>query len=142
MRLLLDTNLPIDVLQDRPGLADESLAVIERAAELGAEMFIAWHGLATAYYLLRRGRPETTALADVDQILTWAQVASVGDADARRARTFACSDFEDALQIASAEACGADLIITRNTADFKASSVPAITPVDFLARFPATPAVG
>ena len=52
MRVLLDTNILLDVLLNRPGLADESEAVIVRCAGLGAEMFVAWHGLATAYYLL------------------------------------------------------------------------------------------
>ena len=45
---MLDTNILLDVLLNRPGLADESGAVIVRCAGLGAEMFVAWHGLATA----------------------------------------------------------------------------------------------
>ena len=39
------------------------------------------------------------------------------------------------LQAASAEACNAQWIVTRNTGDFGRSRVPAITPQDFLQRF-------
>ncbi len=47
---------------------------------------------------------------------------------------WSCGDFEDALQAVSAEACGADWLVTRNVADFSQSRVPALTPKDFLAN--------
>lgn len=136
MRILLDTNILLDVLLNRPGLADESSAVIVRCAGLGAEIFVAWHGLATAYYLLKRGRTEQEALAEVDRILAWARVAAAGDTEARRARTLGLPDFEDALQAASAEACAAGWIVSRDAAGFEGSPVPSIRPVDFLTRYP------
>ncbi len=96
-------------------------------------MFIAWHGLPTAYYLLKRGRTEQEALSEVDKILAWAQVATATDASARLARQLGGGDFEDALQAVSAEACGADWLVTRNVADFSKSQISVITPKDFLA---------
>ncbi len=141
MRVFLDTNILLDVLLDRPQFVKDSEAVILRCEALSAEIFVAWHGLATAYYLLKRGRTEQAALGEVDKILTWARVADANDASARRARTLAFSDFEDAMQAASAEACNAQWIVTRNTLDFGHSLVPAIEPRDFLERFtvPAAP---
>jgi predicted nucleic acid-binding protein len=136
MRVFLDTNILLDVLMNRPGLVAESEAAILRCESLGAEMFVAWHGLATAYYLLRRGRTEAEAMLEVDRILAWAQVASAGDAEARRARSLGFADFEDAMQAASAAACGADWILTRDLTGFATSAVPSISPADFLARFP------
>lgn len=136
MRVFLDTNIVLDVLLNRPGLIAESEAVILRCEKAGDPMFIAWHGLATAYYLLRRGRTEAEAMQEVDKLLAWARVADAGDANARAAREFEFSDFEDALQAASAEACGADWIVTRNIADFTKSKVFVLTPSEFLAKFP------
>ncbi len=51
------------------------------------------------------------------------------------------ADFEDALQVAATIACAADIILTRNTDEFKASTLPAMTPEEFLARpaFQASP---
>ena len=54
-----------------------------------------------------------------------------------RALALSMTDFEDAIQAAHAESCGAHLIVTRNTADFANSPVPAMTPEDFLARYAA-----
>jgi predicted nucleic acid-binding protein len=136
MRVFLDTNILVDVLLNRPGLAADSEALIFRCEALGAEMLVAWHGLATAYYLLRRGRTEQQALGEVDKILAWARVADCTDASARRARSLGFADFEDALQAAAAEAGAADWLVTRNTSDFARSRVPVLTPAQFLQRFP------
>ena len=137
MRVFLDTNIVPDVLMNRPGLVAESESVILRCEKEGDAMFIAWHGLATAYYLLKRGRTEVDAMREVDKLLAWAHVADAGDANARSARGLGFSDFEDALQAVSAEACSADCIVTRNVADFAKSKVTVLTPAEFLARFPA-----
>lgn len=96
MRVFLDTNILLDVLLNRPQFVAESEAVILRREALGAEMFVAWHGLATAYYLLKCGRTEQEALGEVDKILAWARIAAANDAEARRARTLGLGDFEDA----------------------------------------------
>lgn len=136
MRVFLDTNIVLDVLLNRAGLVADSEAVILRCEKAGDPMFIAWHGLATAYYLLRRGRTETEAMREVDKLLAWARVADARDAHARRARGLGFSDFEDALQATAAEACGADCIVTRNIADFTKSQVVVLTPGEFLTKFP------
>ncbi len=138
MRVFLDTNILLDVLLNRSAFIGDSEAVIERCDVVGSEMFVAWHGLATAYYLLKRGRSEEAALAEVDKILAWAQVAPCSDASARRARALGFKDFEDALQAAAAEACSADWIVTRNTSDFSKSRITAVAPHDFLLQIPAS----
>lgn len=136
MTVLLDTNILLDVLLKRPGLLEDSKAVLLRCEALRARMFIAWHGLATAYYFVRKGRTEAEAMIEVDKILAWTKVADASDTSARHARTLGFADFEDALQAAAAEACLADVIVTRNTRDFSNSKVLAITPQDFLISFP------
>ena len=128
MRIFLDTNILLDVLMNRPGLVADSEAAILRCEALGVGMFVAWHGLATAYYLLRRERTEPEAMKEVDRILAWARVAPAGEVEAQRARSLGFSDFEDAMQAVSAEACRADWIITRDTTGFANSPAPAATP--------------
>ena len=136
MRVFLDTNIILDILLHRTSLIAESEAVILRCEARGDQLFIAWHALATAYYLLKRGRTESEALQEVDKILSWARVAPTLDADARRARSLGFGDFEDALQAVAAESCAADAIVTRNVRDFSKSNVKAMTPTEFIAAFP------
>jgi predicted nucleic acid-binding protein len=73
---LFDTNILLDVIENREGLVEASADVLERCDELQAETFIAWHGLATAYYILKRGRTFAEAMTEVDKILAWADIAS------------------------------------------------------------------
>ena len=68
MRLFLDTNILLDVIESRPGLVEESTEVLARAEQLEAKLFIAWHSLATIYYLIRRGRTEQETMEEVDQV--------------------------------------------------------------------------
>lgn len=62
MRVFLDTNILLDVLMNRPGLVADTEAVILNCAAAGHPMFIACHRLATAYYLIRRGRTKAEAM--------------------------------------------------------------------------------
>jgi hypothetical protein len=53
-------------------------------------------------------------------------------ANFQRARQLPLKDFEDALVATIAEVTGSDYIVTRNVPDFAGSSVPAMTPTEFL----------
>lgn len=135
MRVFLDTNILLDIIENRPGFVEASEAVLDLCDEIQAETFIAWHALATAYYILKRGRTHAEVLAEVDKILAWADIAPINKLTAYRARSMAITDFEDAMQAAAAIECQADVIVTRNITDFAASPVAACTPAQFLARF-------
>jgi len=137
MRVFLDTNILLDILLNRAELVEESSAVILLCESSRHEIFIAWHGLATAYYLLRRGRSEAAAQLEVAKILSWAKVAEVSDASAREALSLDFGDFEDALQVVAASACGANCIVTQNLSDFLKSATTALTPRQFIDRFSA-----
>ncbi len=61
-RVFFDTNLLLDVIENRAGLVEASQDVLDRCDELQAETYIAWHTLATAYYLLKRGRAPSSPI--------------------------------------------------------------------------------
>lgn len=56
-------------------------------------------------------------------------------ASLRLAGRLTVGDFEDAMQVAAAIACGAEVIATRNLRDFRESPVPALTPADLVRSF-------
>ncbi len=136
MRIFFDTNIIVDILTKRlPHYAD-SEAVMDRCTMLHCEIFIAWHGLSTAFYLLGTIIGEARAEVALKGFLQNSVVATVGDNDARRAFTLGFTDLEDAMQAVAAEACAADYIVTRNEADFAKSPIPVMTPARFLALYP------
>ena len=126
MRILVDTDVLLDVALNREPHAVQSTAVL-RWAEAGGDAAVAWHSLANCAYLLKaRGR---LFLRELVQIV---EVAPVATADARRALELPMADLEDAFQAAAALAWGADAIVTRNIADYRRSPVDALTPSAFL----------
>lgn len=132
MRLLIDTNVIIDVLQDREGLAESSLDVWKLCETEEAEGFISALSFANIVYILRKElSPEIieSVLKTLSMIFTFA--ALTGN-DLEEAAKLRWKDFEDALQSQSARRIHADFIVTRNVRDFVNSSVPAITPEDLL----------
>ena len=131
MHLLLDINIFLDVVFQRPG-EPASSALISSCGKTN-EAWLAWHSVATLAYLIEHQQSADQARAFITDLLTWAQVATTGHQDALHALNWPMADFEDALQASAALACGAAYIITRNGRDFTGSPVPAITPEDFLA---------
>ena len=125
MRILLDTDVLLDVALAREPHVDSSAAVL-KWAQAGGEAAVAWHSLTNCSYLLKGGRPF------LNNLLKLVDVATVGSDDARLALGLPMSDVEDAFQAAAAVAWKADLIITRNLPDYRNSPVPAISPADFL----------
>ena len=136
MLLLLDINIILEVVFQRPG-EPASSALIGSCNEQH-EAWLAWHSVATLAYLIERERNPAVARELVTGLLSWARVATTGHQDAIQALQLPMSDFEDALQVSAAQACGADYIITRNGRDFVQSPLPALSPEEFLARHPLT----
>lgn len=135
MRLLLDTNILLDTLLARAG-SKASSEVVQSCTDFHVGL-LAWHGLATIYYVGSRALNPAQARACVEELLGWIEIARAGHEEALRALALEMTDFEDALQAAAAETCGADFIITRNGRDFVNSPILAISPEEFLRRFSA-----
>jgi predicted nucleic acid-binding protein len=139
VRIFLDTNILLDIIGERTPFFEYSRQVLERCDLLGFEPFLASHGLATIFYLTERKAGTATALAAIRQILGFAQVAPLGDAEARNALGYGIPDYEDALQAAAAVACAAEWLVTRDATGFAGCPIAILSPGEFLQRFPATP---
>ena len=133
MRALVDTNIFLDVLLARKGLADESQKLLDWFESHPGDGWIAWHTLSNLYYVGWKTAGREKALAAIDEILGAFEVCPVASTEARRARNLGMPDFEDALQASAALAARVEVIVTRNTRDFRKSPVKALSPRAFLA---------
>lgn len=132
-RVLVDTNVVLDVLLDRAphaGAASRLWAAGERGA---CDLLLAAHAVTTIFYLASRHRGAAFARAVLIDLLTVFAVAPVDEAVVRRALALDWSDFEDAVAAASAESAACDALVTRNLDDFERSPVAAIDPATALA---------
>ncbi len=136
MRVLLDTNILLDIIEQRMPFYTTSQAVLDECDKRGIEVFVAWHGLATVFYITARKQSEAYAMQMMKDLLSWATVAMVGQTEALAALGYGIADYEDALIAAAAAACDAEWLITRDVAGFVKSPVLSIQPDAFLLQLP------
>lgn len=131
--VLIDTNIFIDVLQDRIPFTDNSQAVIGLVTQKKIKGAVAAHSITNLWYILRKTHSDEERrnyllslfeLFDVVSIDKNRLVAALEKSDFK--------DLEDCLQDEYAYAINADYIITRNAKDFESSMVKALTPEEFL----------
>jgi predicted nucleic acid-binding protein len=133
MRVLVDLNVIIDVMQNRQPFYEDSAGVLDAVARQEVMGWLAAHSVTTLFYVISRIRNRETAVQAVTSMLESFTVAKVDDTVIREALSLGWKDFEDAVQMASAGAGDIDYLITRNIKDFQSGPVPVIQPAAFLA---------
>ena len=130
--ILLDTDVLIDVALDRRPHSAPAAELLDRI-EHGAETaFIAWHSVSNLYYLVTPALGGVSARDFIVELIRFVAVAATGADAIRYAAGLPMEDFEDAMQVAAARACGARHIVTRNIRDYQRSPIPAVHPQDAL----------
>lgn len=132
--MLLDTDVLIDVALDRQPHSDPASELLDRLEHGTQNAFIAWHTVSNFYYLVAASRGRGSTRDFIVELTRFIRVAETGTEGIRYAAELPMSDFEDAMQVAAARACGARHIITRNVRDFIRSPIPAITPQEALGQ--------
>lgn len=133
MKLLIDTNVILDVLMKREPWAESAEAVLIAVAEEKAEGYTTASTFTDLYYLLRKhlqDREKTKqALLGLLSVL---DVLDVTRVDCEKAFDLSMTDYEDALLASCAKRHKIDQIVTRNEKHFDGSPVKTVTPEEFL----------
>jgi hypothetical protein len=85
------------------------------------------------YFFRLRVANEAQARADAEASVQSFRLVPLSDALIRQALGSTLPDFEDNIQLASAEAVSADYVITRNKRHFQPSPIAVLTPEEWLA---------
>ncbi|MXZ35864.1 MAG: PIN domain-containing protein [Acidobacteria bacterium] len=126
--ILLDTDVLIDTALDRSPHSQPASDLLDRI-EYGAESaFIAWHSISNFYYIVAPVSGGASARYFIVELTGFVSVATTNMEAIRYAAGLPMSDFEDAMQVAAARACGARHIVTRNVRDYQRSPIPAVDP--------------
>lgn len=134
MRLLIDANILLDVLQKRePHYKDSSL--VWKLCETGQdEGVVSALTFANLVYILRKELDASQVRSVLDKLQLIFTFADYTAADMEKAADLEWDDYEDAIQSVTAERLTADYIITRNVRDYSESTITAFTPSEYLAR--------
>jgi len=133
VKLLVDVNVILDVLLARKPWAADSALLLDAAERGMVTAYVAGHTITTANYIVARNSSPRKASIAITDILRIMRVVPVEAADFAQALVLEMSDFQDAVQAATAAKVGADFVATRNEKDYKRSPVKARTPSELLA---------
>lgn len=134
MKTLIDTNIILDVLLLRAPHFENSKRVLQCCQSL-VDGYIAVHTFSNMFYVLHdiEGFTIEECRIAFNKLLYVFDVTGLNKQDMLSAvNNESFLDLEDSMQHQSAIASDLDYIVTRNCKDFEKSSIPAITPEDFL----------
>lgn len=134
MILLIDANILLDVLMNRQDFVKDSSMIWKLCETNQAKGYISALTIANLMYIMRKQLDPEIIEKLLVQLKFIFDFTDFGVSDLQRAAEMKWTDFEDAVQSATAERLHADFIITRNVKDFRSSKIMALTPTEFLAR--------
>ncbi len=138
MKILVDTNVILDVLFEREPFVAHSSSIMGRVERRTLNGILCATTLTTIHYLTCKTIGKAKGSAALKKLLQIYQVAPVDQAILMHALDSGFSDFEDAVLYAAAIQAGAEAIITRNTKDFRLAEIPVFTPEEFMVKKVAT----
>ena len=133
-RLLIDTNIVMDLLSKREKFYDEAAALFSRADKKELVLTITSLTFANTNYILTKLKSAKEAREILRKFKVLVELLNLDDKITELALSDeSFPDFEDGLQYYSAIENKIDVIITRNKKDFKNSKIPVLSTKEFLA---------
>ncbi len=134
--VFLDTNVVLDHLADRQPFAECAHRLFALAETGQLKLNVSSLSFCNLYYLLRKLSGHEQALTLLSRLEQLVEITTVGKLQIHEALSSGLRDFEDAVQIFSAEENGnIDIIVTRNKRDFSTRTIPVQSPEEYLADF-------
>lgn len=134
MRVLFDTNVILDLFLDRPPFADDAAELWQANIDGRLAGFVSAITPVNLFYIARKLKDRTAAFEAVAEVLAVMSVCPVDQTTLQTGLTLPFSDYEDAVQHASASGYGLEAIVTRNTKDFVGATVAVFSPSELLAQ--------
>ena len=132
MRAFIDTNVIIDVLARRePFYADSRRVLLWCQSGCGCGL-VSTLTYANVAYVMRKYAGLEPMLMSINKLHKICETAPMADSTVVYALGSGNSDFEDAMQYESALSAHADVIVTRNPADFNGADIRILSPSEFL----------
>lgn len=134
MRVLLDTDVILDVITARLPFTAEAVELLDLNEKGAFEAYISALTPLNVFYISRKAKSSANLRESIKELLKAVKVCPLNDAVPNAAFALPFSDYEDAVQHCCATAEGLEAIVTRNVRDYKNSTLPIFTPAEFLEK--------
>lgn len=134
MKILIDTNVILDVLCNRQDFVEDSLKVFKYCEANQITGYISALSIPNIVYIMRKELNSEKIKEILTTLTSIFTVVDLRESDLLKATDMDFSDYEDALQSVCAARAKVNFIVTRNIKDFQNSAIPAIKPSELFDR--------
>ncbi len=132
VRVLLDTNVILDVLLERIPFVEDSKQVWKAVDNRQLTGYASATTMTNIYYVVRKAVGADKAITSVRICLATFDICTVDRQVLEMAAALPESDFEDGVQVACALIARLEAIVTRDKTAFRAATIPVFTPQEAL----------
>jgi len=134
-RVLIDTNIIVDIATRREPFFEHSSKILELAIEEKIIAYVSASAVTDMFYILQKENGKSNTMQFLKELFEFIDILGVDKTIIINALNSDWKDFEDAVQGNVAANNSLDIIITRNTKDFaKIANVQVIDPFHFLSH--------
>lgn len=127
--IFLDTNVLIDFFADRKPFSIDAAKLFDYSFKKKINSYISAVSYNNMYYILRQSFSHAQTIKMLSELNEWTHIIDVSGEVIKKSLKSDFKDFEDAIQYNCAKSFPKiDFIVTRNTKDYKTSSLPVLTP--------------
>ena len=132
MKILIDTNVVLDLLLERKPFVEDATTLFEQIEQGNLQGYIAATTVTNIFYIIRKTEGRRVALIAVNRLLAGLSLCLVTRETVEMALRLDLKDFEDGIQLACATLNQLEGIVTRSQKDFINSNLPIYSPTELL----------
>jgi predicted nucleic acid-binding protein len=140
VKILIDTNVVLDLLLDREPFVENAIlpwrgfanALFEQIEQGKLDAYITATTITNVFYIIRKAEGREVAIAAINRLLMGLQLCAVDRETIETALSLGLKDFEDSIQLACTNLSQLDGIVTRDRKDFIGSNLPIYSPTELL----------
>jgi len=135
MKVFLDTNILLDVLvvRDNKEFTENATTILGLGSNRVLDLYMSVLSVTTIAYVLRN-MTTVKKKGIIKDLVSIVKVLPSLPEHVENMLECQMNDIEDAMQVQSAKEGQCDVIVTRNTTDFRDAGLPVISPEEFLKK--------
>lgn len=132
MKVFLDSDVLLDYLTGREIFLYEIKVIIDKGIRNEIKLYTSSLIIANVHYFICKAENTKQAKIKIEKLTRFTNILNIGEKEIFEAIKSKFKDFEDSIQNSCAVNSNMDVIVTRNIKDFKLSSLPILSPKEFL----------
>ena len=134
-KVFLDSDVILDFILNREPFSNHASAIFSLSESGKAKLYSSGLVFSNCYYILRKFTSHQKVIETLKSLALMIDFVAIHRQVVLDALHASFKDFEDAIQNAAASSAGINVLLTRNTKDYKRSELSVMTPEAYLASY-------